>query len=72
MTELRVLSLNTMAPLQHGSGKVCDGLSCLSPAVETDSAWQEGLQGHMARLIDMALNVLSTCEWEPELVCSLV
>lgn len=26
----------------------------------------------MAGLIDEALSVLSTCEWQPDLVCSLV
>lgn len=54
-------------------GMICGGLSCLSvPAVGTDTAWQEGLQGHMAGHIDMALNVLLACEWGPELLCSAV
>lgn len=52
---------------------VCGGLSFLSiPSVGTYTARQEGLQGHMAGPIDMALNVLLAREWEPELLCSVV
>lgn len=44
---------------------VCGGLACLSvPAVGTDSAWQEGVQGLLAGLTDRALNVLLAYEWE--------
>lgn len=38
---------------------VCGRLSCLSLAVETDLAWQEGHQGHMAEVVDMDLDALS-------------
>lgn len=44
---------------------VCGGLACLSvPAVGTDTAWQEGVQGLDAGLTDRALNVSLACEWE--------
>lgn len=42
------------------------------PAVGTDTAWLEGLQGHLTGHIDMALNVLLAWEWGPELLCSAV
>lgn len=61
MAELRVAGMaDTRAPLQRGSRMGCGRLSCLSLAVETDLAWQEGPQGHMAEVIDMDLKALST------------